>query len=324
MYLTIFRKYCKIHRYEGEITERKWDMHLKELLGWLEIKLYAFDRITCEKWWNYPRISSPFTRLFYTLEGKALVRHGGREFELRPGRLIITPPFIPVDYICHGRFENFYAIFTCRTLNGLDIFAMGEFDYEMDGDSLTPLIFEKIKELNPDRSLKLLDPFKREYNSSIWNSSPDALPVESVLGTDGLLRFLISPFFRTFRFKEGNRESPLKNRFFPLLQFIESKLEAKLSLDDLAARAGLHPAYFSDCFTREIGMRPMQWLARKRIEKAQFLLHTTDMELKEIAEICGFNDTNYFFKVFKKMTGITPGKYRQDVPKTAPTPVQAN
>ena len=56
----------------------------------------------------------------------------------------------------------------------------------------------------------------------------------------------------------------------------------------------------------------MQYIIRRRIGEAQNLLIGTDRSITEIAFSCGYNNSNYFQSVFKRLVGMTPGQYRRD------------
>ena len=60
-------------------------------------------------------------------------------------------------------------------------------------------------------------------------------------------------------------------------------------------------------------MRFCDYLTYVRIDRAKFMLHKYDMNLSEIADRCGFSDSAYFCRVFKKIVGKTPTKYRQSI-----------
>jgi two-component system response regulator YesN len=62
-------------------------------------------------------------------------------------------------------------------------------------------------------------------------------------------------------------------------------------------------------FSRLMGIRPTDYLNKKRIEKSQMLLLCSGKKLKEIALDVGFADPNYFSRVFKKYTGLSPQEY---------------
>ena len=57
-------------------------------------------------------------------------------------------------------------------------------------------------------------------------------------------------------------------------------------------------------------MPPTEYVNRLRISTAEFLLKSEDYTNDEIATLCGFNDTKYFYVVFKKITGMTTKEYK--------------
>mgnify|MGYP001408349225 FL=1 len=81
------------------------------------------------------------------------------------------------------------------------------------------------------------------------------------------------------------------------------------SLADAAQEAGVSPSYLSRLFKEECGMGFTEYLNRFRVERAKRLIEEGEMKLKEIVHNVGFNHYNYFFKVFKEMTGMTPHEY---------------
>ena len=56
---------------------------------------------------------------------------------------------------------------------------------------------------------------------------------------------------------------------------------------------------------------PLQYINKKKVERAQLLLCTTDMPVKEVAYRIGFNDQSYFIRMYRKVTGTTPQEYRK-------------
>ncbi|MGN0165210.1 MAG: helix-turn-helix transcriptional regulator [Lachnospiraceae bacterium] len=87
-------------------------------------------------------------------------------------------------------------------------------------------------------------------------------------------------------------------------------LTADLSLRALAGRLNVNPSYLSTLFRRETGVTLTEYVNKKRIEHAIWLLNTTDLQIQEIAQHCGIPDVNYFTKTFKKLVGKTPKEYR--------------
>jgi AraC-like DNA-binding protein/ligand-binding sensor protein len=93
-------------------------------------------------------------------------------------------------------------------------------------------------------------------------------------------------------------------------RFIWDNYTRKISLQEIAASAGLSAPYFSTIFKEEMGENLSSYLNRLRVEKARHMLAETDLTLTAIASACGFEDQSWFSKIFKSFTGISPGKYR--------------
>lgn len=108
----------------------------------------------------------------------------------------------------------------------------------------------------------------------------------------------------------------LKGYSFPVrkvLTQIDSDLTADLSLRTLAECSNVNPSYLSSLFKKETGMTLTEYVNKKRIEHAIFLLNTTSAQIQTIAQRCGISDVNYFTKIFKKQIGKTPKAYRDGI-----------
>lgn len=86
---------------------------------------------------------------------------------------------------------------------------------------------------------------------------------------------------------------------------------------DLAAVAGLSPAYFSREFKRAFGETPHQYLLTRRLERAAALLRTTDRSVIEICLAVGLSSVGSFTTSFRRMFGTSPLGYRQSFPPAA-------
>lgn len=96
-----------------------------------------------------------------------------------------------------------------------------------------------------------------------------------------------------------------------VLEYIETNFNTPLSLEKLAAVVGMNPKYFCRVFSRLTHQSPMDYVNFYRIEQAAFYLTSTDKPITVVAMECGFWESSYFTKVFKKYKGVTPKKYRQ-------------
>jgi two-component system, response regulator YesN len=95
------------------------------------------------------------------------------------------------------------------------------------------------------------------------------------------------------------------------VRYIQLNFTGKVILADAAKEAGLSEAYFSTIFKEEMGISFSSYVNRLRVSMAKNLLTGTKLSLSIISGRCGFEDQSYFSRIFKKVTGIPPGRYRE-------------
>ena len=102
-----------------------------------------------------------------------------------------------------------------------------------------------------------------------------------------------------------------KDIIYKAIDFMKKRYQSKVTLEDTALYVGLSPPYFSKVFKEEMGCTFNHYLNELRINKSKSLLLSGNATLVEICSQSGFEDQSYFTKVFKKRTGVTPGKFRE-------------
>ena len=108
-------------------------------------------------------------------------------------------------------------------------------------------------------------------------------------------------------------ESPTANAAIrQALRYIARHYTEPLCLEEVAEHVSLSPAYFSGLFRRCVGMRFVDYVNQVRVEESRRLLAGADFAIVDIAVALGFGDQSYFSKVFKKYTGVSPKRYRQE------------
>lgn len=125
----------------------------------------------------------------------------------------------------------------------------------------------------------------------------------------GFMKKMFESYCRLVRKHTAANYSPLVKK---VIMSIESDLSADLSLSKLAGMNGVSAGYLSTCFKQETGQTFVAYVTTKRIELARHLLQNTRLQVQTIAQHCGVPDMQYFSKVFKKYTGMTPRQYRED------------
>ncbi|WP_366247695.1 helix-turn-helix domain-containing protein [Terribacillus aidingensis] len=95
------------------------------------------------------------------------------------------------------------------------------------------------------------------------------------------------------------------------VHYIYQHLYEVLTLKQLADMLKMNPTYLSARFKQEVGMPIRTYIQHLRIEEAKLLLRLTDHSLLHICALLQYHDQSYFTKVFKKHTGLTPRKFRE-------------
>ncbi len=106
------------------------------------------------------------------------------------------------------------------------------------------------------------------------------------------------------------------NRFAYVLQYIKSHLTEKLTVDILSRLALMSRASFFRAFKAELGMSPVEYIIRQRLELAKQLMQNPYNSISEACFKAGFQDLNYFCRAFKKVQGSTPGIFRDSFMKS--------
>ena len=106
----------------------------------------------------------------------------------------------------------------------------------------------------------------------------------------------------------------LRRGRFGALDYIEAHLTDELGLVELAAIVELSPHYFGEAFRISTGRSPHRYVMERRIEWARDLLWDADRPIRDIAYAAGFSSQSHFTANFRRVTGVTPGRFRRSLP----------
>ena len=285
---------------------------LHDFLKSMDIEILACDFHRLDSWWNFERVNSPFSRLYFITEGEAFVTHNGREFKLTQGTVHLIPCFTFCDLKCPEKFAHYHISFISRIPGGADVLSLIKCDFQYQAGKAEKEYFKRLFELNQNHRLQELDPYrqlKQEVQRTISGELMTDMGGSEILETDGIMRLLLAPLLRNS--KTFSRKKSVDNFWLQeILTYIEEHFHEDITLKTLASRVALHPTYFSDLFFRLTGVRPIAYIARKRIDKSQMLLLGSNKSIKEIAFECGFRSVSYYNRSFKKAFHISPGEFR--------------
>ncbi|WP_238386710.1 helix-turn-helix domain-containing protein [Chitinophaga rupis] len=174
---------------------------------------------------------------------------------------------------------------------------------------------KRLLEINPGRGINRSDNPK-VYEKNIfykeYQERNNQQNMSTFIETHGILLQLVSRFLSPEIFKH-NEAGQIPAKILHAINYIQLNLDQDLSVTQLAKSANLHTDYFSRLFYHYTGERPVKYIHEKRIERAQYLMVTTQMTYSEIAAQTGFENVYYFSRIFKRITGTSPGHYKKQM-----------
>lgn len=115
----------------------------------------------------------------------------------------------------------------------------------------------------------------------------------------------------TRQVREGREEAGTVENLKKVLQYIGEHYSSPIRLSELAELVNMNEQYFCRYFKKNIGKTITEYINVIRVEKAATALAETEDKIIDIASACGFDNTGYFIRRFKKEKGMTPSEYRK-------------
>lgn len=258
--------------------------------------------------WNWKDVNSPFIRLYYVTEGKAQIELPTGIHSLTPDHMYFIPAFTKHSYICDSHFCHYYLHIYEEHQQGSSLLDEWDFPVEIPGGELDLALVKRLCAINPHMSLPKSDPISYDNNptllQNVLRNKQRAFcdKVES----RGIVYQLLSHFMKRAQEKIKSRDERIEKT----LSYIHGHIYENINLNELADSTCLSKDHFIRLFKQETGTTPLQYINQKKIEKAQLILVTDSMPVKNVAFTLGFDDYSYFNRLFKKLTGTTPQEYR--------------
>lgn len=259
--------------------------------------------------WNWQNVSSPFIRIFFVLQGEALLHLPHTDVSLHPRHLYIIPAYTVHSYECHGLFRLYYLHVYEGFKNDMNIQEVYDLPTEVEATEETEHLFEYICRQQPDARLPHADPSSYDNTAQIsrYLERYRNMPLWQKMELRGAMLMIVSHFLRQATPRVWTGDERMKR----VLGYIHNRICESIDLEELAQVANVSRPYLIKLFRHEFGFSPIQYINNKKVERAQLLLYTTNMTIKEVAYTLGFNDQNYFIRMFHKVEGVTPQEYRR-------------
>ncbi|MBR3478420.1 MAG: AraC family transcriptional regulator [Bacteroidaceae bacterium] len=261
--------------------------------------------------WNWQKVSSPFIRIFYIVEGEAMLHLPEENMLLKPGYMYMIPAFVIHSYECHGVFKLYYIHMYEGFKNEVNLQDTYELPTEVRAGNSIRQLFEYVSSQYPDAMLPEPDPKSYDTSAQTSNYVERYMNMElwEKMELRGAMLMIMSHFIREAKPHIWTSDERMKQ----VLRYIHEHIADKIDVEDLANLASITKTYFIRLFKQEFGLSPVQYINLKKVERAQLLLYTTDCSVKEVAYKLGFSDHSYFIRLFHKVAGITPQEYRRQL-----------
>lgn len=231
--------------------------------------------------------------LYYLEKGKTKYFIGNEIFFLEAGDMI----FVPKNTF--HKTDNSEQVGVERILFTFDDEALGESAQKYLG----VLYEKKLIRLPSDKQIEVQSIFHR-IASEEHKKQSDYLEMQRLCFCQLLI--LIS---RSVQMQTDTQQDPTVELVQRIAKYISENVASDLSLSALSQRYALSTCYLSRVFREVTGVGLNEYINISRVSAAEKMLANTTQSITEIASACGFNDSNYFAAVFKRLRGITPKKY---------------
>jgi AraC family transcriptional regulator len=266
--------------------------HIEKTRSWGPISAHVVSRDAGQEVWQgeHHRIHYVLTDMHGTVQV-----NGGREKPVKflRGSLAFAPSGMSIrSILAAGRFiqilqspETYDAIIS-------DIVRGGTAHLESQGVFSDPLISQMVSTIADEMEGGFLDRILADALNT-------ALAVQ-------ITRRFVEPAAITLAPSNGLSPERLRR----VRDYVEAHLDDDLSLTVLAGIACLSPYHFSRSFKAAAGVGPQRYVIQRRLERAKTLLRRTNQPLAWIAQEAGFADQSHLTAIFRRETGVTPGRFR--------------
>jgi len=230
--------------------------------------------------WNLKKHKHKEMEIIYFLDGKASVQFVEKTIELSVYDVVVYPP-----NVIHKEFVdmNKHQEIICMWI---------EYPFFKN----TPYSFKLV-----DRNGVIKWLVEQIYIEYINNNE---FKKSLILNYFSALLLNIKIFFK--------EETPLKQDIFgTLTEYINKNLASDITISKLTAIVNVSPSYLNRYFRKKFGKPPIQYINYLRLKTAKRFLTSSERSIREIAILVGFQDPQYFWRIFKRFNSYSPSEYRK-------------
>lgn len=232
--------------------------------------------------------------LLYCLEGQGTIKIYNKTITLSANEFFIIPSNIAHHY--KSSTTNPWSIYLVH-FNGKNADHL-YFRYTKQTD-LDPIKIP-FNEQKCDLFLKIIQLLERSYEDAYLE-----------LSNSYLVQFITTLVYQPLITSITETNNPVSKS----INFMKKHIDQPLTISELASEQSLSISRYSEVFKFETGSSPISYFIHLKMQKSCQYLYFTNMSIKEIAVAVGFSDPYYFSRMFKKVLGISPSKYKSEYKK---------
>jgi AraC-like DNA-binding protein len=268
--------------------------------------------LCCRYWllslWDCHDLAFPFWRIYWNKNTGGVLSFEGKVFHMAPNKVYIIPPFTAFSTSLkdkHSFNTGIHVKGRHITINDEEDLLTDDhllhlfihFNLEVPFENVTPGIF------TVDLSNEMHQKFT--YLTNALKKENRFFYVTYTLKLQSLIKEVLAnigpELFNTLR---------IDNRILKAIRFVEEHITEKLTNQNVASEVDMATNSFSRLFKEKMNITLHNFIVKRKISKACKLLLHSQMNIQEISDVLGFSDRHHFSRVFKKLIGITPSRYK--------------
>ena len=261
----------------------------------LYIDYYYGSYTHCSVNWKEHHIVCPFSKFYYITNGECEINIEGKSYHGQKGRWFFIPSqtrhsynHISQDYVTKYWIHFEMKAGDERLINSLKL----PIYVDVENDEKIVTDFQDIFDLEKEGDLA------------------------SSLHLKARILDLFSEYLSLSNINSITMSEVDDQKFHQMLTYLGDNLKEKLTIEELSSFMHIHPNYFIRLFKKKMGITPLQYINRVRIERAKSLLENTNHPVSDIMLKLGFNDLSTFSKFFKHYSGYSPKSFRRAFGRT--------